>query len=214
MAGLFVQAMLDTETSTLVKNGLYYVYLTDGETLATIYTGADEAGTVTQPLVTTDAGNAAFYASPGYYKLSRGGEPVDIQVQNEPPVAALQDSIEELGSIDFDPACYFSHAYQTFIVISDDYEIPTPDPTPQTIFYAGSDDITVTFPQSSPVRQNGQWPIVNLGSGSIEIDTGTASLSNVNSHSKVDGAGAVGLVIQTADVNDEPEYVLAGTTSA
>lgn len=219
MAGLFSQAMIDPETSELVRTGLYYVYETDGTTLAIIFTDQDEGATVEQPLTTTAAGNALFFAVGGFYKLSRGGDPVLVQV-SEDSEQALQsnfsDYLQHTQFVDFDPGCYFADAHQNYAIINSDFDYTDGiELSTISFIYKGSDDITITFPNSSP-HLNATWPIYNCGSGSVEIvveDPG--QLLNVNSHTKVSGAGAVGFVTQVNDTNEEDAlYVLGGVTSA
>lgn len=214
------EAVIDPDTNELVKDGAFSVLNLD-LTEAVIYEydleGVEGYTILPQPVSTNSSGVLRFWGEPGYYYLSRGGDPELIELVGQYINAEPEGSIPlTRDSDDFQPngllgtTFYNSRTPQTPLGGNTTLENFQ---SPGSYIYTGSTDITLTFPALS--APNGQWVLYQLGTGKITVAvTSPATRSNFSSHTKTAGPKAVVLVTNVGTDPETPEYLLSGNTAA
>lgn len=216
----FSEAILDPDTSQLVKNEEFNVLNVSDESLATVYDydigGVDGYTERTQPLLSDDNGMLTFWAEPGYYFLERGGALTLVYVTGEVIFSELSTVFLTNTSATFQPesnvGTYFYNSQQPIQEITTSTVLDN-WPSGQTFVYNGTSDITVTFP--ALCAPNATFTLFQGGSGKIVVAaTSPATIANIDSHTKTAAIRAITVVINVGTDPELPKYAFGGRTAA
>ncbi len=220
--GMYTEAVIDSDTSQLVRNEGFRVLQTNQVDEATVYDCNVETGeysVLPQPFNSDSSGNVRFWANPGLYYLTRGGTPSLIEVFGNVLFPDPENTTVYLTneSTEYSPngnAVIFNRAYRPVTVLGGDLTISETFPPPGEFYYSGSSDITVTI-STSFCTTNTTWTFYQLGTGKITISVTTGTMVNYYGHTKTAGLGAVALLTQVGGpTTDEGlKYSWAGITA-
>ncbi len=212
----YSEAVLDSETSTLLKNTDFTVLTISGEeALVYTYDPINGYAPAPQPVMSDLNGNLQFGAEPGDYYLTRGGESTLIKVLGENIVNELTTRYLTSETPEFhserNQGVEVRDVYAPITLLTTSETLGNYPPS-QTFVYEGASDITLTFP--STCVPNAQFVVTQGGTGKITIGyTAPATRSNYSGHTKTAGPKATVFVCNVGLDSEAPEYRLSGQTA-
>lgn len=215
-AGHFIEALIDSTTGTPIVSGTYFIYASDGVTLATVYGAANRSTSQTQPLTTSADGDAEFWAEPGKYVLKAGASALHIDVA--PSVDDLTSLVLNSARTNVDNN-FSNHVLSNYRNLNREYtdttySYSTTNDLGATVALTNASAITASLPPTASIGEG--LVVVQKGAGQVTfVVSGTSTLKNAHSHTKTFGQDAIVYLECTANIdNSSAVWRLTGDTAA